>query len=269
MVYLALHIPAVHPHVRGDCFPLVVYLRRACGSPPRAWGLRKPFLLAGAAWRFTPTCVGTASCRPPAVGSSPVHPHVRGDCGRRTARRSRPFGSPPRAWGLLCGAEDFLARPRFTPTCVGTARQAQGTYGRHAVHPHVRGDCRVVWLVPMAIYGSPPRAWGLLRCPAVIPEFPRFTPTCVGTAPHANGWNRRGSVHPHVRGDCIKRIAVHTAADGSPPRAWGLRSRQRLRRPRYRFTPTCVGTAWLACKPIARLPVHPHVRGDCVNFLTE
>ena len=51
---------SVHPHVRGDGHCCRNVLRRASGSPPRAWGrpMRGGVVLLTA--RFTPTCVGTA-----------------------------------------------------------------------------------------------------------------------------------------------------------------------------------------------------------------
>jgi len=49
----------VHPHVRGEhSFPSLCE-RRACGSPPRAWGAFPLEDDRVVACRFTPTCVGS------------------------------------------------------------------------------------------------------------------------------------------------------------------------------------------------------------------
>ena len=51
---------SVHPHVRGDGGSLFSAAGLSDGSPPRAWGRRKPVQRSGVERRFTPTCVGTA-----------------------------------------------------------------------------------------------------------------------------------------------------------------------------------------------------------------
>ena len=70
---------AVHPHVRGDGAdtgsPTVAFN----GSPPRAWGRLWPLLVFLLLGRFTPTCVGTATCAASMIRAFSVHPHVRGD----------------------------------------------------------------------------------------------------------------------------------------------------------------------------------------------
>ena len=90
--------------------------------------------------------------------------------------------------------------------------------------------------------GSPPRAWGILDPGAAAPA----------------------------------------SAYGSPPRAWGIRQSLDLTTPCHRFTPTCVGNTsidirrighgmrftptcvgkTLPPRQLARLSVHPHVRGE-------
>src|SRR6185437_10548844 len=119
-------------------------LRRVrIGSPPRAWGRRLQRKSGFPGNRFTPTCVGkTLSRRLPRPCTS-VHPHVRGEDGRRRAARSR--------------------RKRFTPTCVGKTRVSLPSTLPRPVHPHVRGED-----------GVRPGA-------GQIPI--RFTPTCVGKTP--------------------------------------------------------------------------------------
>ena len=71
-------------------------------------------------WRFTPTGVGTMQALLRACPSSAVHPHGRGDNYDVPLREIDTFGSPPRAWGQYCGAEELVLRQRFTPTGVGT-----------------------------------------------------------------------------------------------------------------------------------------------------
>jgi len=151
---------------------------------------------------------------------------------------------------------------RFTPTCVGTTTVVAMTPERFPVHPHVRGDNEVFDFHYSPPLGSPPRAWGQRSWPWPWSVSPRFTPTCVGTTPRPprpRGWR---TVHPHVRGDnCWERPGTR-AAFGSPPRAWGQRNWGRTGLPRFRFTPTCVGTTCQKPFQVRFSSVHPHVRGD-------
>ena len=191
-----------------------------------------------------------------------VHPHVRGDY-RHPLKCLEGFrGSPPRAWGLL-HTQDYVDSPlRFTPTCVGTTREAEHISKGSPVHPHVRGDYN----------------------PSIRCKFPSLgsPPTCVGTTWGCSITWSAISVHPHVRGDYCGISSPRASALGSPPRAWGLRRQSTAPAPSARFTPTCVGTtpipikgygasrftptcvgttrSPLACPPPS--PVHPHVRGD-------
>ncbi len=193
---------SVHPHVRGDGIRCCVVTGYVYGSPPRAWGRR--LTMGGCVgWTgFTPTCVGTAagsenmacaiSVHPHVRGdgprpyarsaTAPVHPHVRGDGGWQREHGLCDLGSPPRAWGRPLRRPWPVLRPRFTPTCVGTARRRRHTRRCTPVHPHVRGDGCSVWSTPAGHYGSPPRAWGRPRADGELATTVRFTPTCVGTA---------------------------------------------------------------------------------------
>ena len=191
---------------------------------------------------------------------------MRGDGGRRQARRRARRGSPPRAWGRLAVVAIVNSFGRFTPTCVGTARRMRTARLRPSVHPHVRGDGAQRQSDLSRCAGSPPRAWGRHNRAVVVDKRTRFTPTCVGTASRVLATRRVETVHPHVRGDGGMGQCVCVARCGSPPRAWGRPALSDGPRLAGRFTPTCVGTArrgWLRGHAGS---VHPHVRGD--GYLT-
>ncbi len=233
---------AVHPHVRGDGFPLADTSRGKIGSPPRAWGRRLATGEVFARSWFTPTCVGTAGALSRARQPQSVHPHVRGDGPNASMNIVSTRGSPPRAWGRPGHQLDSLCQERFTPTCVGTARRQEPVRPLATVHPHVRGD------------GSSGSSGCL--------SFRRFTPTCVGTAPERICSMPIAAVHPHVRGDGGGVQMPNYPAFGSPPRAWGRLSAAAVGGRPLRFTPTCVGTASWMRSWISAPSVHPHVRGD-------
>src|SRR5207247_1659108 len=134
---------AVHPHVRGEDFRRALALWARAGSPPRAWGRRRPHRCPGI-W-------GT------------VHPHVRGEDANLGGASGKYGRSPPRAWGrllVLLGVDEV---PRFTPTCVGKTSPAARSGSRPSIHPHVRGEDPVWGGRGEFGEGSPPRAWGRRR----------------------------------------------------------------------------------------------------------
>ncbi len=195
---------SVHPHVRGDGATQLRHRSRRGGSPPRAWGRREHAQRHEHRHRFTPTCVGTAAAEPNAPPILPVHPHVRGDGAALAQFYVDHDGSPPRAWGRRRRPHRPARRPRFTPTCVGTAGRVPARCGRRAVHPHVRGDGRQELHYFRTHDGSPPRAWGRPLHLTDTPAGHRFTPTCVGTARRAAVFSATSAVHPHVRGDGVQ-----------------------------------------------------------------
>src|SRR5205814_576950 len=96
----------------------------------------------------------------------------------------------------------------------------------------------------------------------LVSRWGRFTPTCVGTLDGRSPSSSLLPVHPHVRGDIAGGGDYPLGSLGSPPRAWGHYLAVRLAAPLARFTPTCVGTLPRRTSVLARIPVHPHVRGD-------
>ncbi len=111
---------AVHPHARGDDLRPQVVTSGDTGSPPRAWGRPEARFDERDRSRFTPTRVGTTSPPPTSRPPNSVHPHARGDDASVFCGRVILSGSPPRAWGRPSQARRPPARPRFTPTRVGT-----------------------------------------------------------------------------------------------------------------------------------------------------
>ena len=150
----------VHPHVCGDNLRTHTLVTYRYGSPPRVWGQHRSKPLIFAAFRFTPTCVGTTTKGQGALRSSPVHPHVCGDNDRRIVINIRPCGSPPRVWGQLFVLSGIQAAIRFTPTCVGTTNATSPTEFGRTVHPHVCGDNDLTQVSHLEESGSPPRVWG-------------------------------------------------------------------------------------------------------------
>ncbi len=118
-----------------------------------------------------------------------------------------------------------VAVRRFTPTCVGnTSSSAQ---------------------VTKALFGSPPRAWGIRQTFRSTHPNVRFTPTCVGnTSRDVSAAVRVHGSPPRAWGIPPLSTPLSNAAIGSPPRAWGIRAKSKKIIDLDRFTPTCVGNTF-------------------------
>ena len=191
-------------------------------------------------------------------------------------------GSPPRAWGGLGRDLPHAARQRLTPTCVGRTSPSPAGTRPPSAHPHVRGEDVSTHLLrgmsrgsPPRAWGgraarsscrrdagSPPRAWGGRRGCCVPAGRLRLTPTCVGRTAAGKCTAGRSAAHPHVRGEDHTTVASAPLGRGSPPRAWGGRTRGTPESLRKRLTPTCVGRTAGGTALRRSPPAHPHVRGE-------
>jgi len=94
--------------------------------------------------------------------------------------------------------------------------------------------------------GSSPRAWGILT--NVLKKKFIFL------------------VHPHVRGEYLFSGKFESYLNGSSPRAWGIQQSRWRCASKGRFIPTCVGNTVSKLSKSFFFLVHPHVRGEYVNF---
>ncbi len=155
-------------------------------------------------------------------------------------------------------------RDRFTPTGVGTINDDPPRHAAQTVHPHGRGDNERARFDVRRLVGSPPRAWGQSPDRQSSRISVRFTPTGVGTMANQRLSVGYAAVHPHGRGDNESPATREYVAYGSPPRAWGQWSYDRLFQSSLRFTPTGVGTIESVGCVFSASTVHPHGRGDNV-----
>jgi len=130
------------------------------------------------------------------------------------------------------------------------------------VHPHGRGEKPVATGAAAFASGSPPRAWGKVRCPRDSRGVDGFTPTGVGKSPREKVKYFSEMVHPHGRGEKARPPSPSLPLPGSPPRAWGKVGARALVEPARRFTPTGVGKRSSKISWTSRARVHPHGRGE-------
>ncbi len=191
----------VHPHARGERPVSRVQETSPTGSSPRSWGT----LFCGAGGtstgRFIPTLVGNADAAFFAALTVSVHPHARGERGRRRVDPDRVGGSSPRSWGTPLHHRESLFPFRFIPTLVGNAMIGELILRPTPVHPHARGERPVADPLHPSQVGSSPRSWGT-RDPVIRgPHLLRFIPTLVGNARPITAAMLKWPVHPHARGE--------------------------------------------------------------------
>ena len=156
-------------------------------------------------------------------------------------------GSSPRAWGTLKFPSLFPPYRRFIPTCVGNITKRSELIFKKSVHPHVRGEHR------------------------------RRTRTNKNNTvhPHVRGehllanpvWLVEAAVHPHVRGEHFINITPVQNPGGSSP----LRGEHFHRHYLSFYLLGSSPRAWEHlphCITENLEPVHPHVRGEHLLFLT-
>ena len=213
----------VHPHARGERLAYLRCFRLRDGSSPRPWGTHlRPFAVAVGA-RFIPTPVGNA-------------------VGKSAARRAS-SGSSPRPWGTRGELHGSRHDGRFIPTPVGNAVSKVSSAGLMSVHPHARGERVEIDGYTAASTGSSPRPWGTLGRPENFERLIRFIPTPVGNARPTACAGRRGTVHPHARGERLICFSSRPCSVGSSPRPWGTHTEHLAAGKRKRFIPTPVGNA--------------------------
>src|SRR5581483_7927741 len=92
----------------------------------------------------------------------------------------RLLGSPLHSWGSANSCASSSLKRRFTPTRVGIGEIGVVGAASCPVHPHTRGDRKVVGGNVLTLDGSPPHAWGSVEELVRDGQRGRFTPTRVG-----------------------------------------------------------------------------------------
>src|SRR5262245_3844897 len=108
------------------------------------------------------------------------------------------YGSSPHAWGTPDHPDLRPRGARFIPTCVGNTGVAGIDAVHVAVHPHMRGEHRLMLPSMTTLSGSSPHAWGTRRRRGTLIIERRFIPTCVGNTRVSSWPEPQSPVHPHM-----------------------------------------------------------------------
>jgi len=135
-----------------------------------------------------------------------------------------------------------------------------------SVHPHGRGEHGRFSFYLISNDGSSPRAWGTLDDGWKADAEKRFIPTGVGNTIDCRPIPSRWAVHPHGRGEHRSSSSGSTLWSGSSPRAWGTPGIPTTSTAPRRFIPTGVGNTDSDGSAPQYAAVHPHGRGEHVNW---
>ena len=129
-----------HPHLRGEYTREIGRFLWDGGSPPLAWGIRRPILARKYVYRITPTCVGNTKRAKKGAKKLQDHPHLRGEYISLKPSKISSKGSPPLAWGIRPAFYSLQLPIGITPTCVGNTRRKRALARLFEDHPHLRGE---------------------------------------------------------------------------------------------------------------------------------
>ncbi len=189
-----------------------------------------------------PACAGTTPSADGLLGTSRVHPRVRGDHSGRSAAVTAGAGPSPRARGPPDPRLLERRRRGSIPACAGTTTARRRCRPAPRVHPRVRGDHSAPRPQSSRSWGPSPRARGP-QANRVLGGIRRGSiPACAGTTAWSEPSTPTRRVHPRVRGDHTPVEPETSPALGPSPRARG---------PPTSSSPGRAG--WW---------VHPRVRGD-------
>ena len=130
----------VHPHIRGEYSFFFLAGQQPFGSSPHPWGIRIVHPIGDDRVRFIPTSVGNTCRRTLRSSRHSVHPHIRGEYGRKVHESWKTSGSSPHPWGIRTIIRIKWHVLRFIPTSVGNTKYKQHLFQGCAVHPHIRGE---------------------------------------------------------------------------------------------------------------------------------
>ena len=253
---------SVHPRVCGERSFGVQTPPWTAGSSPRVRGTDLIHVRLSGVIRFIPACAGNGLTRSIVTGSKSVHPRV---CGERliAGQIARPIvGSSPRVRGTAELEMHPVLGHRFIPACAGNGRRRPTKGGSRSVHPRVCGERQCTYCSRCLRNGSSPRVRGtVVRGLEVSPRH-RFIPACAGNGRNRAQVSKRGSVHPRVCGERLKRLDEAFHNFGSSPRVRGTGSISTRASQGVRFIPACAGNGMVPLTRAARCTVHPRVCGE-------
>ena len=191
-----------------------------------------------------------------------VHPHRYGEhCSVLRSDPSR-YGSSPQTWGTLSRLYRCRINRRFIPTDAGNTSAKPKPSSMQAVHPHRRGEHKLIRNSNIKSGGSSPQTRGTQHAGVLLDLIARFIPTDAGNTNLYFSANAKLPVHPHRRGEHPQGYTDMLPPAGSSPQTRGTLADVITHMVIHRFIPTDAGNTFVRNTASSADTVHPHRRGE-------
>ena len=233
------------------------------GSSPHTRGTHALGQVNGGRLRFIPAYAGNAAGAAQIFCPYAVHPRIRGERQVGTCRTRISPGSSPHTRGTLDGVQFRQIFGRFIPAYAGNAPGSLPSQWPGPVHPRIRGERLMRFLVNTCYLGSSPHTRGTQPVTEGIALVRRFIPAYAG---NATAWPDRRplrTVHPRIRGERSHEWAPNRVSAGSSPHTRGTLEVGWQNHHTGRFIPAYAGNASTSLHRRVSAAVHPRIRGEC------
>ena len=119
--------------------------------------------------------------------------------------------------GTRCVLYLTVHRNGFIPAYAGNSETEVRHGSGCTVHPRLRGELDLRFLVIMIVYGSSPLTRGTLSKFWQRRPERRFIPAYAGNSQRENSFTLQSTVHPRLRGELIEDEIDINNLDGSSP----------------------------------------------------
>ena len=151
--------------------------------------------------RFIPACAGNSSHFQFPNRIWTVHPCLRGELGSVAGLPWKTRGSSPLTRGTRCVLYLTVHRNGFIPAYAGNSETEVRHGSGCTVHPRLRGELDLRFLVIMIVYGSSPLTRGTPNEKILLPCNRRFIPAYAGNSRVEVERTGLKPVHPRLRGE--------------------------------------------------------------------
>ena len=191
---------------------------------------------------------------------------MRGEHAIVTVKVHRLRGSSPHARGALDEVIYYCTHDGIIPACAGSTVHHVGHQGAIGDHPRMRGEHRLLALVPGMLEGSSPHARGAHPGERHGGRLEGIIPACAGSTRRSRRCGHAFGDHPRMRGEHLCGSTYEQYAKGSSPHARGARTIATRAMSAGGIIPACAGSTNDQIIVKDRPGDHPRMRGEHKHF---
>ena len=150
------------------------------------------------------------------------HLHIRGEYTISFTNNFPAIGSPPHTWRILNSVWSSSILQGITSTYVENTLKPFEKFQWIQDHLHIRGEYVKVLAQLLAVAGSPPHTWRILKYRKWLATQIRITSTYVENTILCLLEFEHWQDHLHIRGEYFFCVIVFVQNLGSPPHTWRI-----------------------------------------------